>query len=370
MKKISYIVILITFIACKNQAGNNPETQTQKSIFDQTDAYVVQMMDSLGIIGLNYTILLNKKVVHQNTFGYSHLDLQVPMKPDNLFPVASISKLFSSTALNKLLKISNRSVDETVGQILPERTDLPSSWKKLTIKQLLSHTSGMPDQIDYQIFLDPENDEFVIEALKDKPFLFEPNDSTRYCATGFLLVRLILEKLSGQPFDTYMQENYFDKFNLASAEYGGFEKTIPKRVTSYRNVDGQLELFPLGYSPSMYAAAGLNINMADLIKWIQAVLKEQIMNKEELSVIWRPVTLNNGKPGFFGLGWETYELKNDIWMTGHGGAGISSVRHYWKIGLNDTVTVILLTNGARNWSKTPDDINMTIANHFMQGITD
>ncbi|UOB18154.1 serine hydrolase domain-containing protein [Abyssalbus ytuae] len=370
MKKLSYIFMLIIFIACKNQTENNLEVQNPKSVYDQTDAYVTQMMDSLGIIGLNYTILLNNKVVHQNTFGYANLDLQVPMKPDNLFPVASISKLFSSTALNKLLKIKNRSVDETVGEILPERTDLPSTWRKLTIKQLLSHTSGMPDQIDYQIFLNPENDEAVIEALKNKLFVFEPNDSTRYCATGFLLVRLIFEKLSGQPFDTYMQENYFDKFNLKSAEYGGFKKTIPNRVTSYRNVDGQLELFPLGYSPSMYAAAGLNINMADLTKWIQAVLNEQIMNKKELSVIWDPVILNNGEPGFFGLGWETYELKNNIWMTGHGGAGISSIRHYWKVDSDNTVTVILLTNGARNWSKTPDDINMTIANYFMQGITD
>lgn len=369
MKKLFCIILTVSLISCNNKTIDNQETPNKSSIYNKTDAYVSKMMDSLNIIGLNYAILLDNKVVHQQTMGLANLDLQVPMKLNNLFAVASISKLFSSTALNKLLKSQNRSVDETVGEFLPERSDLPETWQALTLKQLLSHTSGIPDQIDYQIFLNPESDEFVINSIKDKPFAFKSGNTTRYNATGFLLVRLILEKLSGQNFETYMQENYFDKFNLVSADYGGFKKTISNRVTSYRNVDGQLELFPLDYSPSMYAAAGLNINIADLTKWIQAVLDEKVMSAEELSTIWKPVTLNNGKPGFFGLGWETYELKNNIWMTGHGGAGISSVRHYWKVGSNNTVTVILLTNGARNWLKTPDDINMVIANYFMQGIT-
>ncbi|WP_159090815.1 serine hydrolase domain-containing protein [Aquimarina aquimarini] len=370
MKRLFYLFVFITFIACKDQTKNNLKVQTKKSVYEQTDTYVTQMMDSLDIIGLNYAILLNNKMVHKNTFGYANLDLKVPMKHDNLFAVASISKLFSSTALHELLKMQNRSVDENIGKFLPERTDLPQSWQELTLKQLLSHTSGVPDQIDYQIFLNPESDEFVINALKDKPFAFKSGDDFRYNATGFLLIRLIIEKLSGQTFEFYMQENYFNKFNLVSAEYGGFKKTIPNRVTSYRTVNGQLEVFPLDYSSSMYAGAGLNINMEDLTKWVQAVLDEKIISKEELSTIWKPIALNNGNSGFFGLGWETYELKNNIWMTGHGGAGISSVRHYWKVDSDNTVTVILLTNGAESWLRTPDDINMSIANLYMQGITD
>lgn len=72
------------------------------------------------------------------------------MTIDNIFPIASISKLFSSIALHKLLTINNRNVNETVADFLPDRKDLPESWRKVTLKQLLSHTSGIPDQIDYQ----------------------------------------------------------------------------------------------------------------------------------------------------------------------------------------------------------------------------
>lgn len=363
-------MLLVSITACKQQTEDPSKDQQKPSVYDQTDTYVANMMDSLGIVGLNYAILVNNKAVHQKAFGLANLDLQVPMKPDNLFAVASISKLFSSIALNKLLQTHNRSVDETVAELLPDRTDLPKHWLEITLKQLLSHTSGIPDQIDYQIYLAPENDDVVLNALTDKPFAFNPSDETRYNATGFLLIRLIIEKLSGQNFEAYIREQFFKKFHLAKAEYGGFKKTIPHRVTSYRTVGGQLELFPLNYSPSMYAAAGLNINITDLTKWIQAVLANKMLSKEELANIWKPVMLNNGKPGFFGLGWETYELKNGIWMTGHGGAGISSVRHYWKEGSPDTVTIILLTNGARNWAKTPDDINMAIANYLMPGVAD
>jgi CubicO group peptidase (beta-lactamase class C family) len=315
-------------------------------------------------------VLIDEKVMHKKAMGFANLEHQVPMTLNKLFAVASISKLFSSTALYRLLKDNNRSVDETVGEFLPNRKDLPESWKILTLKNLLTHTSGIPDQIDYQIYLAPESDEFVIDALKDKPFTSVPGETTKYNATGFMLVRMIIEELAGQDFETHMQENYFDQFNLIKANYGGFKKIVPNRVKSYRMIGENLEMFPLNYSSPMYAAAGLNINIEELILWIQAVLDEKILSKEQLAAIWTPAKLNNNKDGFFGLGWETYELENGIWMTGHGGAGISAIRHYWKENSQDNVTIILLTNGARNWVNSPDDVNMGIANYFMPGVVD
>ena len=351
-------------------AQQQSKTNSEVSIFEKTDTYVEKMMDSLDIVGLNYCVLIDGKVMHKKAMGLANLEHQVPMTLDNLFAVASISKLFSSTALHQLLKETNRSVNETVGEFLPNRNDLPESWQNLTLKHLLTHTSGIPDQIDYQIYLAPQSDEFVIDALKDEPFTSTPGETTKYNATGFMLVRLIFEELAGQDFETYMQENYFDKFNLIGSNYGGFKKIVPNRVTSYQMLGENFEMFPLNYSSTMYAAAGLNINMDALIVWIQAVLDEKIVSKEQLATIWTPAKLNNGKDGYFGLGWETYKLNNGIWMTGHGGAGISSIRHYWNEGSDKTMTVILLTNGARNWLRSPDDINMHIANYFMPGVLD
>lgn len=363
---VGLIISCCFWVSCQQKSKTNGEA----NVFDKTDVYVEKMMDSLDIVGLNYSVLINGEVVHKKAMGFSNLEHQVPMTLDKLFAVASISKLFSSTALHRLLKDNNRSVDETVGEFLPERKDLPQSWQNLTLKHLLTHTSGIPDQIDYQIYLAPESDEFVIEALKDKPFTSIPGEVTKYNATGFMLVRMIIEKLADKDFETHMQKHYFDKFNLKGSNYGGFKKIVPNRVTSYRMVGDNLEMFPLNYSSPMYAAAGLNINMDALILWIQAVLNEDILSKELLATIWTPAKLNNNEDGFFGLGWETYELGNGIWMTGHGGAGISAIRHYWKENSKDTVIIILLTNGARNWVNSPDDVNMGIANYFMPGIVD
>ena len=99
-----------------------------------------------------------------------------------------------------------------------------------------------------------------------------------------------------------MQENYFNKFHLSSAEYGDYKNIIQNRVTSYRTINDKLELFPLGYSPGMYADTRLNINIDDLIKQVQAVLEGKILSKKELSDIWNPVILNKGKPDF--LAWD------------------------------------------------------------------
>lgn len=352
------------------QTNSNDINDTKESVFNQTDIYAEQMMDSLEIIGLNYAVLIDGKVMHKNTMGLANFEHQVPLSLDHLFAVASISKLFSSTALHRLLQSKNRNVHETVGEFLPDRDDLPDSWRAITVKQLLSHTSGIPDQIDYGIYLAPESETYVIDQLKDKSFSSLPGEVNKYNATGFMIVRMIIEELAEQDFETHMQEYYFDKFNLSTANYGGFKKVVPNRVKSYRMVGEELQMFPLNYSQPMYAAAGLNINIDELILWLQAVLSEKIVSREQLDKIWAPVKLNNNKDGYFGLGWETYQLSNDLWMTGHGGAGISSIRHYWKEDSPKTVTVILLTNGARNWTQSPDDVNMGIANYLMPGIID
>lgn len=348
--------VFIPNLQCQEKSGG-----VDSQIFLETDAYLKAMIDSLDIVGLNYAILIDNEVVHQKAFGLASAQLRVPMALEHSFPVASISKMFSSIALHELLNIHKRDVNERVGAFLPNRTDLPESWKNLTLKQLLSHTSGMPDQIDYQIYLAPESEQYVIESMKDKPFSSKPGTESKYNATGFLLIRIIIEELAQQNFESYMQEHFFDKFELNSAKYGGFKKVIPNRVTSYQNVGGELEMFPLNYSPPMYAGAGLNITINDLIKWFQAIQNGQILTRKQLDNIWTPVKLNNGKDAYFGLGWEAYKLTDNYRMTGHGGAGISSFRHYWNEETNKNLTVILLTNGAYNWLIRPNQINAEIA---------
>ena len=360
MKKIILVILITTFVYTKLQSQEN-SNYINRQIINETDDYLEKMIDSLGIVGLNYAILIDNEVVHQKAFGLANIQLQVPMTINNLFPVASISKLFSSIALHNLLNIHNRNVNETVGEFLPHRNDLPESWRKLTLKQLLSHTSGIPDQIDYQIYLAPESEKSVIDALREKPFSAEPGTESKYNATGFLLIRIIIEKLAGKDFESYMQEKYFNTLGLSTAEYGGFKKNIHNRVTCYHNINDVMEMFPLNYTSPMYAGAGLNISINDLIKWFQALQNEEILPREQLELIFTPVKLNNGNDGYFGLGWEAYRLADNYRAVGHGGAGISSFRHYWNEQTNKNATVILLTNGAYNWLIRPNQINVQIA---------
>jgi CubicO group peptidase (beta-lactamase class C family) len=336
--------------------------QSTETIWEKTDAFVENLIDSSQIIGLNYAVLVDNEVMHMQSFGAAHAQLDTPLGLDHIFPVASISKLFSSIALHRLLYAQNRSVEESVGEFLDDRIDLPESWRNLTLKQLLSHTSGIPDQIDYQIYLAPPSDAFVIEALKDKPFSSLTGTSSKYNATGFLLIRMVIEVLAGTDFETHMIEQYFEPLGLSTAKYGGFKKVIPNRVSCYQKVGEELELFPLNYSSVSYAGAGLNIGMKDLIKWFQAIQHPDFMSQDLLDEIWTAVPLSNGGYSDFGLGWEASYLPADFRMVGHGGAGISSFRHYWNTKTNQNVTVVILTNGALNWPLRPNQINAQIAN--------
>ncbi len=168
MKKT--LVLILTFVLSYN--ASIVSQTISNSVFDKTDKYVKEIMDTNGIIGLNYAILVDGVVVHKKQMGYANYEHKIPMTNDKLLAVASISKLFSPTAFHKFLLEQNRSIDETIGIFSPKRNDLPSSWLKLPLKQLLSHTSGIPDQIDYQVYLAPRNNNEVINAMKDKPFDF------------------------------------------------------------------------------------------------------------------------------------------------------------------------------------------------------
>ncbi len=358
------LILQLFLITCL--IGKSYAQDYNKSVLNNIDNYLENTIDSLDIVGLNYAILIDNEIVHTKSFGLANAQLNVPMTIDKSFPVASISKMFSSVALYKLLSKNNRSVNETLADFLPNRKDIPKSWRKVTLKQLLSHTSGIPDQIDYQIFLAPESEKAVIDALQDKPFSSKPGTESKYNATGFLIIRAIIEKLANQDFVSHMQEEYFDKYELGTAKYGGFKEVIPNRVTCYQNVDGDLKMFPLNYSSPMFAGAGLNISIIDLIKWFQKLQDGQILPQEQLEKIWTPTKLKNGTDGGFGLGWESYILQGGYRMVGHGGAGISSFRHYWNEETNQNITVVLLTNGAYNWKIRPNQINSVIASIIIE----
>ena len=95
---------------------------------------------------------------------------------------------------------------------------------------------------------------------------------------------------------------------------------------------------------------------------VNVFLEEQILSEEQLKEIWTPVKRNSVEDGYFGLGWESYRLRNNNRMVGHGGAGISSFNHFWNEQTRNSLTVILLTNGAKNWIVRPNQINLEIFN--------
>jgi hypothetical protein len=112
----------------------------------------------------------------------------------------------------------------------------------------------------------------------------------------------------------------------------------------------------------MYAGAGLNIDINELIIWFQALLKEEVLTMKQLDNIWTPVKLNNGKDGYFGQGWVARRMEDNYRMVGHGGAGISTFGHYWNEQAKKNVTVIVLTNGAKNWTVRSEQMSSEIAN--------
>lgn len=350
------IALLITTISVTRAA-----TLGSKDFSTQIDKTAKERIEQSGVIGMSLAVLVDGKLKFKKAFGKAELNFNTPMTTGTLLPVASISKLVSSIALNTLLLEKEVHVNTSIGNLLDKKWQFPSSWKGITVGEILSHTSGLPDTIDYGLFLTPESVSQVIQVVGDRPFTFPPGTDSRYNATGYMIVKMLIEELAGQSFEAHMKSTYFSPLDMEHTNYGGFLTPTFARATVYRNIDEELKIFPLDYSPTMYAGAGLNSSLDELVKWTEALLSGKLIERESLEKIWPSQPLKNGEDGAFGLGWHNV-LDDKYLIVGHGGVNIHSFRHYIpKNNSGPTVTIILLTNGALNWTQSPYEINKDIA---------
>lgn len=155
----------------KSRPKQQPEPVLKPEIIERANLYLQSMMVKQGIVGLGYSILLDGKIKYQHSMGYANNEHRVPVRESTLFAVASLSKIESSTALHRLLRLKDRHVDETILDLLPNRTDFPESWQRLRLRQIPDHTSCIQDLIHHGFFLAPESDDLVLQKLKDKPFI-------------------------------------------------------------------------------------------------------------------------------------------------------------------------------------------------------
>src|SRR5580704_16152504 len=339
----------------------------------KVDAYVRGEIEREGIPGLALGVYRDGMMVKAEGYGLANLEWDVPVKADTLFQSGSVGKQFTATAVMMLVEEGKVGLDDPVQKYFP---DAPDSWKNIKIRNLLSHTSGLgeyenaartkPDGPFY-LRLDMNEDE-LYKRITAMPMDFQPGEDWRYRNTNYVLLGIMIHRVTGKFYGDYLQERIFQPLGMTSTRIISDRDIIPHRAAGYELVKGELKNQDW-VSPTFNSTADgtLYFTVLDLEKWDAALYTEKLLKRSSLDQMWTVMKLNNGKPNKanYGFAWEINEI-NGHKVIEHGGAwqGFTcAISRY----VDDKLTVVVLTNLDAGHSQ-PGKIAHTVAGLYVPAL--
>ena len=307
---------------------------------DQVDDYLKDQMAKHRIPGIALRIIQNGQPVKTGTYGLANIELNVPVKDETVFEIGSVTKQFTAAGILLLAQDGKLSVDDLITAHLK---NTPPTWTNITMRHLLSHTSGIKSYTGltgFELTRHLTQEQFI-RAIGVYPLEFQPGESWKYSNTGFNLLGFIIENVSHEKYWDFMKERIFRPLEMTATRDRRPGDIIPNRAAGYEQtnhiwINRDYDL------TDVFSAGAIVSNIGDLTKWNAALDGERILSAASKKLMSTPANLNSGKATKYGLGWfiETVEGHTNI---GHGGAtsGFSaSIQRFPDDGL----TVILLSN--------------------------
>jgi CubicO group peptidase (beta-lactamase class C family) len=310
---------------------------------DPIDDYLSAEIAAKHIPGLSLAVIRDSKVEKLSAYGLANVELAVPASPQTVFQIQSITKTFTSAAILMLMEEGKLSLDDPIGKHL-EGT--PDTWKTITLRHLLSHTSGIKDFINEptaSLRLDVSETD-VLRATAPRPLNFEPGEKYAYSNTNYHLLAMVIRKITGKSFGDYLNERIFTPLGMTNTRIVSLSDIIPNRAAGYYWENGRLHNGNyIAQSILGYGGGGIVSTAEDMAKWAIALDGEKLLKKATLQAAWTPMKLNDGSNSVYGLGWGTGAV-NGHRTVGHSGAHATGFTSAIIRFRDDNLSIIVLTN--------------------------
>jgi D-alanyl-D-alanine carboxypeptidase len=307
---------------------------------DEVDRLVEAQMRKRNVPGLSLAVVRDGKVVKARGYGFANLELKAAATPETVYEVGSLTKQVTAAAVMLLVEEGRLSLEDKISKHF---SGLPGAWGAVTVRHLLTHTSGIKTYVGtpgFELSRRLSGDEFI-KAAGGLPLLFEPGTSWDYSNTNFNLLGHLVERASGKPFWQFLEERLFRPLGMTATRYNDHRRVIPLRADGYFFREG-------GWAkrdPPVWdvGAAGALLSTAlDMAKWETALEAGRVLKASSLEQMWTPVRLSGGGTYPYGFGWsvETFRGRR---LLSHGGlmAGFSAyVARYPE----ERLTVVVLCN--------------------------
>jgi serine beta-lactamase-like protein LACTB len=286
-------------------------------------------------------LMQNDKILFQKGYGLANVELNVAIQPDMIFRIGSITKQFTAAAVMVLAEEGKVDLNTSIANYLE---NLPKAWKKITVEQLLNHTSGIPDYSYSKIFWKHMHENLtpidLLELYVSKfPLDFEPGTQYRYTNTGYIVLGMLIEKITGQSYGLFLQKRFFESLDLKHTRYARDTDLVPGMVSGYAS---GLQPAPFWSATQKYAAGALVSNAEDLARWTLALHSGKVVNPESLNRMLKPTRLKNGEEIPYGFGLAFRKSKGNL-LVGHGGS-VSGFRCTAEADPESKTVAVILNN--------------------------
>lgn len=349
---ISVAYALLTQASFDQKNGNHKE---------EVIGYLKSEMNEQKIPGLQVAVVRNGELILSESLGLANVSFAVEADNESLFSINSIAKVFTSTAILQLVERNEIQISDPISLYL---SGLPEKWQLVTITQLLSHTSGLPD-IEDPIsgeLLGAKGEDLAWKKVQQMPLQFQAGEEFSYNATNYFLLQKLIEKYSTDGFEDFIQKNQFDVVAMDRTIYDDSftvrENKSPTycyyyldKVSGQYIEGGQLLEVSEEFPAILRADAGVFSTAENMATWIMGLQAGEFLKKKESTAqMWTPVKLNNGGYGGFGddlnayaLGWPVIHRNEHPAIAPIGGG-----RAAFIIYPEDNLAIILFTNLSGN----------------------
>lgn len=336
------------------------------------DVTINREMKERKIPGLQIAVVQSGKIVLSKSYGIANLQYNIPVSNTTIFPINSNTKVFTGVAVMQLVEQDKIKLNDPISKYLD---NLPAEWQKITVDQLLTHISGLPDIL--QLF-DPltgnigplKTESAIWEKLKTLPLEFKTGEQFSYNQTNYYLLGKIIEKLTTRSFVSDFEDNQFKIAHLRNTVFGDSRDIIQNYAPSYRynsffdGKQGETKLTNTytEFPDFVRTGSGLNSTADDMANWLIALQSNQLFkNPRTLEMMWTPGKFNNGTPTNWARGWGITKFRKDHKAIGMSGGNRSAIMVY----PDDDLAIIILTNLA---GSSPEDFIEEIAGCYNQDI--
>ncbi len=318
---------------------------------DPVDVYVEARLKSLHIPGASLAIVRDGRIVKARGYGLASLELGAAATEHTVYEIGSVTKQFTAAAVMMLVDEGKVGLDDPITAYFP---DAPPAWARITVRHLLTHTSGIQNHVavpDWMkvfktdLFYDttPGRAE-LLERFYRLPLEFEPGQTWAYDNTGYILLGFLIEKASGRSYWDFLSERIFNRAKMAETRSTAEEPIVANRAAGYEWVDGAFHNRPSLPPTVAFSAGSVLSTVGDLAKWDRALYGDELLPRAARDRSWTPARTRDGAdaPFDYGFGWFIDRYHGHRFVQHSGGTpGFSSAIYRF---LDDRLSVILLAN--------------------------